>query len=277
MSVISKQYQEISMKRYRQYKLKLRSLERANYDTVMMIPCSGSKNWHELAEHSALIYSYEVCDKLRYKVKFYADTLSAYDQYKIGYIRSLGTEAIRENLKKMGLYKSELKEGDLVIFQLNTRYSQEKIQELYNAEMARRQKNLLPEATGLLNPELYRILIQLSQKLHGLCSRRLDKLSSQTNGADIVRLIDGMLEMYFQVALMSSKPTPRIIEKYTEMRKAIYALMVKIRVLGETSLWDLALCSKTTELMMRARDIIEKELTTLLKDKKMNSNKKEQK
>ncbi len=270
-------YPDISMKRYRQYKLKLRNLERVNCDTVMMIPCAGSKNWHELAEHSALIYYYEVCSKLRRKIKFYADTLSLYDQYKIGYIRSLGVETIRENLKKVELYKSESKEGDLIVFQLKTRFSRKRFQEMYEMEMARRQENLAPEPTGLLSPKLYQILVQLSRHLHSLCNQHLDKLSSQTNGADIIRLIDGTLELYYQVAMMSVKPVPKIIEKYTEMRKAIYALMVKIRVLGEISLWDPELCSKITEPLAQARDLVEQELRKLLKENRKKGDKRQDK
>lgn len=265
------QHPEISMKRYRQYKLKLKSLERANRNAIMMIPCSGSKNWHEMAERSALIYYYEVCKKLKRKVKFFADTMSLYDQYEIGYIRSLGVDTIRENLKKVGLYKSELKEEDLVVFQLNTEYSKEAIQKLQETEMSRRQKNLAPESTGLLNPTLHQILVRSSNRLHGLCMRRLDKLSSQTNGADIVRLVDGMLENYHQAAMLPTKLKPRIIEKYSEMRKTVYILIIKIRLLGEVGLWDFDMCSSVTELFMQARDLIEQELAKLLKDNVKNS------
>lgn len=262
---ISKKYPEISNKRYRQYKLKLRSLERANYDTVMMIPCAGSKNWHELAEHSALIYYYEVCAKMKRKVRFFVDVMSLYNQYEIGYIRSLGVGTIRENLKAVGLYKSESKEGDLITFQLNTRYSREKIQELYEAEMTRRRANLTPEPTGLINPVLHQMLTQSSSRLHGLCNQRLDKLSSQTNGAEIVKLIDGMLERYHQVAMMTMKQRPKIVQKYTEMRKAVYELVIKIRVLGDAKLWDLEVCASVTEPLEQARSLIEEELGKLLK------------
>ena len=255
--------QNISVKRYRQIKLKLRTLEEANYDSIMLIPCSGDKGWYEMAEHSALIYYYEVCQKLKRKVKFYADALSFYDQYKTGYIRSLGVEPIRGMLKKVGLYKKEAVEGEMVVFYLKTRYSKKKIEQLEEAEQKRRQQNLAPEPTGSLNPALHQILTSLSMRLHKLCNQRLDKLSSRTNGVAIVRLIDNMLEEYHKIAMLKPAAYAKALDKYANMRTEAYVLIIKIRVLGEARLWDLETCSGVMEPLTKARDLIEQEISKI--------------
>lgn len=263
-----KNKQEISIKKYRQIKLKIRALEETNYDAIYVVPCSGNQNWREVTEHSALIYYYEVCQKLQRRVKFCADTLSFYDQYKIGYIRTLGVDTVRENLKKTGLYKSESEEAEVHVFYLTKRFTKHKMQQLEKAEMARRQENMMPIPAGALNPVLYQLLVRQSTEIYKLCIKRLDRLTRQTNGAIMMKIANGMLESYHLMAMAKNAPRGKMIRQYGEMRKQAYLLLLKVQVMGEIRIWDLETCSHLAELVKSVRDLVEQELKKLLKEER---------
>lgn len=257
----------ISIKQYRNIKRNLEEMEATNFDSVIVIPCNGNQDWHEIAEHSALFYYYDVCRKLKLKNKFMADTMSFYNQYQIGYMRSLGVDAIRQNLKKVDLYKAEEKRAHFTIFKLKKSYTEAEIKELEHAENERRLHNLTVAETNNLDPELHQILTNLAIRLHRICNSRLDRLSSQTIGTDIIRLIDDALEKYHQLTLIRKDNKEKIIDKFHAMRKDIYSILIKVKIIGEAKLWDLELCASISEPLNAAKEKIEKNLKELIKKK----------
>lgn len=265
---IAEQNPEISLKYYRRLRQRLKHKEYNNNDTIYLIPCSGNQGWYELAEHSALIYYYRVCQLLNLKTKFFADHFSFYDPYVIGYIRSRGTEHIRENLKKAGLYKNEITEDDITAFKLNITIDDEEMDELKSNEKARRLKNLTVGETGNLDPELHQLLVASSIRLHRLCNAHLDKLSSQVNGAEIIRLMDGLLENYHQTALIRKDKNTRTIDKLNAMRADIYNLIIKVKIVGEAKLWEFEVASSVSEGLFQIRDRIEMDLRKYIKEGK---------
>ena len=80
----------VTSKEFRRNKRRLITMERDNYDRIIMLPRAGEKgvdkNWYEIAEHSALIYYYEVCEPLGESVNFTNDVDSYYDRYEIGLV-----------------------------------------------------------------------------------------------------------------------------------------------------------------------------------------------
>jgi len=260
----------ISIKQYRNIKRNLEEMEATNFDSIIAIPCNGSQDWHEIAEHSALFYYYEVCRKLKLKNKFMADTMSFYNQYQIGYIRSLGVDAIRQNLKKVDLYKAEERRAHFTIFKLKKSFTEAEIKALEHAENERRLHNLTVADTNNLDPELHQILVNLAIRLHRICNSRLDRLSSQTIGVDIIRLIDDALEKYHQLTLIQKGSKEKILDKLHAMRKDIYLILIKVKVIGEAKLWDLELCASISEPLNAAKEEIEKNLRKLIKKEKSN-------
>lgn len=254
-----------SIKQYRELKRKLQKYEIDNFNKIYLIPCNGDSDWHELAEHSALIYYYEVCQKLGSKTKFFADTLSFYDQYKIGYIHTLGVNRIRDNLKEIGLYKSETKDGGILIFKLNKTFTAGEIQTLWQQEKARRLKNITPLEAHNLDPELHQILTALSTRLHSVCNNRLDKLSSHTNGATIIQLITELLANYHRLSMFKN-PSPEKLTKFLiKMRKDVYDLAIYIQILGESRLLDLETIASLSNSVFLVRDRIENQLKTIVR------------
>ena len=265
-------FKSISIKEYRNNKRRLKKKEAVNFDSIILTPCSGNQNWHEIAEHSALFYYYEICPKLRLTPKFFADITSCYDPYDLGYIRTVGVDTIRNNLKKANLFASERKEGDFIIFKLNTTYTEERVAELIQAEEKRRYGNLVASPTGPLDPILHQSIVNTSTRLHRVCNSRLDKLSSSVNGAEIIQLSDQLLIGYHQITMFPKIKPDKIVDVLTKMRGDIYSLIIRVQVLGETKLWDLETCVSISEPLYQIRDLIEKDLKKAMR--KVNSAKK---
>ncbi len=258
--------QDISIKLYRSLKRKLQRYEADNYDKIYLIPCNGSENWRELAEHSALIYYYEVCEKLNSKAHFYADTLSLYDEYNIGYMRTLKIDNIRRNLKRVGLYKSEAVNDKFYIFTLNKTFTPNHLAMLKKREEERRAKNLTVIGTNNLNPELHQLIVANATRMHRLCNNHLDKLSSQTIGHDIVCLSDGLLTYYYRLTAIKTTTSPYAIQVLGKMRSNVYSLIFNVRVLGDTKLWDLRTVTSISESLYTIRDKIESQIKRILKN-----------
>ena len=231
-----------------------------------MIPCSGNSGWYEIAEHSALIYYYEVCQKLQLKPNFFADDNSFYDQYEIGFIRTKNVDDIRSNLKKSGLYSKEQKSGATYIFKLNTKFTEQYLKELLSRESNRRVNNLTPGKTDNLDPALHQTLASLSTRLHHLCNSHLDKLSSQTNGTRIVTLIDKLLLSYHQLTYFPKSESGKIKLTLETMRRDIYRLTIEVQILASIKLWDFDICASLVTLLEKSRDYIESDLKRLLKN-----------
>lgn len=246
-----------SIRQYRELKRKLKKYESQNYNKIYLIPCNGNSDWHELAEHSALIYYYEVCKKLNSKTKFFADTLSFYDQYDIGYIRTLGIDHLRDNLKKVKLYQKESNNNGIRIFSLNKTFTADCIRKLWQEEKARRANNLTPTDAYNLDPELHQLLVALSIRLHSLCNNRLDKLSAHTNGVIIVRLADALLANYHRLTMVKQASSPEVAILLDTMRKDVLSLIVQIKVLSDIKMLSLETIASLSENIYLIRDRIE--------------------
>lgn len=259
---------EITIKTYRRLKQKLQKLEMDNFNTIYLIPCSGNSGWYELAEHSALIYYYEVCQKLELKAKLIADTLSFYDQYHVGYMRSLGIDNVCQNLKRVKLFKSITKENNIYAIELSKKFSPNHLEKLWQAEKDRRLKNLTIGETNNLDPELHQLMVASSIRLHRLCNAHLDRLSSQINGAEVIKLIDGLLGQYHQLTLRTKTPRSLLATKYDQMRTDIYMLIIEVKIIGEAKLWDSDVCISVSENLYTIRERIEKTLAKIMKESK---------
>ncbi len=203
---LKNQIKTVTIQQYRINKRILKNLEANNHDQIIVMPCDGEKGWCDIAENSALIYYYEVRMKLNGKNKFFADNKSYYDQYEIGYMRTKGVDSVRKSLKELNLLESEfVKDEFFHIFQLKHKFSTEHLNKLRKREFRRRLENSLPVETSHLDPELWQNLATASTRLHQLCTHRLDHLSSNTNGARIIALIDSALGDYHRLVTIPEK------------------------------------------------------------------------
>lgn len=262
-SQAQKDYEFISNRKYQKLKHELKEMEAVNFDSIIIIPCSGRKGWMELAEHSALFFYYGPVQKLHLRYKFTDDAASFFNQYDIGYIHTLSIDSIRTHLKRVSLYKSEEKRSYFTIIKLTKSYTKDEVAELNNLETSRRLANLTVKDAVNLDPRLHQVLTHLSIRLHRLCNGNLDKLSSLTRGVEIINLIDNILGTYHQITMMKNVPKSKVLDKLILMRADIYRLIIAIKVLGDAKLWDLDICASVSEPIFTARDYIEHNIKRL--------------
>lgn len=254
---LKNQVKTVTIQQYRINKRILKNLEANNHDQIIVMPCDGEKGWCDIAENSALIYYYEVRMKLNGKNKFFADNKSYYDQYEIGYMRTKGVDSVRKSLKELNLLESEfVKDEFFHIFQLKHKFSTEHLNKLRKREFRRRLENSSPVETSHLDPELWQNLATASTRLHQLCTHRLDHLSSNTNGARIIALIDSMLGDYHRLVTIPEKNIAKARAILKTMAETVENLIIEIKILGDANLWAPELCNKSFEPLLVAQERI---------------------
>jgi len=256
----------ISIGAYRASKKRLIDIEKDNCSSIYAIPCSGDKDWYELADNSALIYYYHVCEKLKLKTKFISDEYSFYEIYNIGYMRSKGLDNIRKNLKRVDLYESESTTDLIHIFHLNSKFTQAHLKKLAEQEIKRRNTNLTPEPAYNLDPELHHILVEPSIRLNNLCNNHLNKLSSRTIGTDIIKLTHAILLSYHAITFYKPNERTKIIKRLTTIHRDLRTLLAHIQIASELKLWDVSICAKIAEPLTRAVKITEHHIKNMSKN-----------
>ena len=255
MKAEEKRFAEIGKIERKEYdKLKRRAIkfENANRKYILVLPCDGENGWCEMGDTSALIYKYYVCEELGIPVMFTEDLESYYTQYTLGRVRTRGFDTVRERIKKAGLYKEEIDKDKTKIFVLNRRFSDEEIEELENKENERQAAINEIVKVKFADPILYQKMVQVATRLHQVCFRRLDKLSSQTNGKYMVELADSMLREYFY---MTDANNPDWDKLYGYTRK----LLIELQITASLKLWTRVTCVNISEEVLDIQNRITKQ------------------
>lgn len=248
---------EISIEKYRELKDKLKLLEKENKNQIILIPCRGNQGWYEMAETSALLYYYRICETLKIKVNFESDINSYYKPYEIGRVRIRDPELVKTRIQKANYLKSSRKKDSCYIFTLNFTLSPLELEELKQKELERRNKNLTITQVNFLDPHLHHELIEASTKLHQICITKLDKLSSQTNGARLVNLIDGMITKYYTLCNNKTSFDEKIWQEFLEKTDLI---LYEIQLLSETKLLSYETSLSVSKIILNLKNIIKRKL-----------------
>ena len=255
---------KVTNKQYQSMKRSLKRKEKDNYCRIYLILCSGDKGWYEMAENSALIYYYEVVKRFGLKNRFFEDALSFYEPYTIGYIRIANLDDVREWLKKAGMYESEGRDSQrTVYFELKEPISEKQMKHYLDLEKERRVEGLSIMPAYNLAPEMYQLLIGVGQKIHNIMNSRLDRLSADTIGTDVVRLTDEVLELYHHITYFKPSEKARILKKWETMRADLYDMVTKIKVMGDYKLLAYDVCVSTNEVLHRIIKIVEQNIEKL--------------
>lgn len=239
---------------YRTSKRRLLKYEEKNYNTIAIIPCSGDKGWCELGDHSALIYYYKVCYPAGIKVNFDIDASDYYNKFRYGKIKTRGFDVVRKRLKQSGLFQHELIRDGRAIFTLNVTYSQKDIDEMWVDEQSRRNKIGRILKVEFADPAIHQAMIHVAVRLHGLCLRRLDKLSSSTIGKKIIEEIDGILRKYYE---MTDNKTARK-KDWQELLELCRALSIDLQIVSELGLWTREKCAEIGAQVLELQERLEK-------------------
>ncbi len=250
----------IERKEYDKLKRRAIKFEVTNRQYILVIPCDGEMGWCEMSEHSALIYKYMVCLPLGVPVTMTDDYDSFYIQYDIGRIRTRGFDVVRDRLKKVGLYKDEVEKERCVIFELKNILTDKELLKLRNEEEARQlAANNIVKVT-FVDPILYQKLIEVATRLHRICYRRMDKLSSATNGERMVTLMDEAVRVYYRIAECGKNRPEELLPYWREMRKKVHELLVELQIVAGLKLWTRENCTKIGESVLDIQERIDKQI-----------------
>lgn len=251
----------VSLKEYRRLKSIVKAMEATNYNQIIVTTCDGKEGWHDIAEHSALIYYYAVREKLssKNKNKFMSDDSSFYTKYDIGYMRTKGLNAVRDNLIKLGLYKSECAESKYIhIFELTRTFTEAELDEYYQKEVQRRLDETLPIDSKVVDPCLWHKMVHLATILHQKSNNNLPKLTGQVNGARMITLADELLKNYLRASDVEKDGAPNAEKDHANnpeknhdalvlaflktMQNDLSELALEIKVISATGQWNPHTC-----------------------------------
>lgn len=258
-----KSFEEIGLverKEYDRLKRKAIKFEVANRQYVLVIPCDGEMGWCEMSEHSALIYKYLVCLPLGVPVTMTDDFDSFYIQYDIGRIRTRGFDVVRNRLKKAGLYKDEQIKDRCMIFRLKTPLSGKEIERMKKEEIERQLAVNNIVKVAFVDPTLYQKLIEVATRLHRVCYRRMDKLSSATNGERMVSLMDEAIREYYKIAECGKNRPEELVKYWQEMRQIVHKLLIELQIVAGLKLWTRENCIKIGESVVEIQDRIDRQI-----------------
>ncbi len=247
---MSKKFKEpenflVSLKEYRRLKSIVKAMEATNYNQIIVVTCDGKEGWRDIAEHSALIYYYAVREKLtsKNKNKFMSDDSSFYTKYDIGYMRTKGLNAVRDNLIKLGLYKSERAESKYIhIFELTRTFTEAELDEYYKKEVQRRLDETLPIDSEVVDPYLWHKMAHLATMLHQKANNNLAKLTGQVNGARIIALADELLKNYLRASDVEKDHDALVLTFLKTMQNDLNELTLEIKVISATGQWNPHIC-----------------------------------
>lgn len=251
-----KRFEKIGRIERREYdKLKKRALkfELTNREYILVIPCDGDKGWCEIGDTSALIYKYAVCDELGVPVNFSDDADSFYTQYTYGRIRTRGFDVVRNRIKKVGLYKSEIEKDRSIIFVLSKKFSEKEMEALEKLEDERQAAVNDIVKVKFADPILYQKMVTVATRLHRVCFRRMDKLSSKTNGKMMVELADNMLRAYFHMTEQNNVEWDKLY-RYTK------DLLIELQIVASLKLWTRTACASISEEVLEVQKRIERQM-----------------
>lgn len=262
-TVKKRDFEEIGRIERKEYdKLKRRAIkfEERNNRYILVIPCDGETGWCEMGEYSALIYKYMVCMPLGVPVTMADDFDSFYIQYDIGRIRTRGFDVVRNRIKRVGLYKDEKVKDKCVIFQLKNNLTKKELEKIKQEEETRQLAINSIVKVDFLDPALYQKLIEVATRLHRVCYRRMDKLSSATNGARMVGLADDLIRSYYKIAECGRNRPEDLLQYWKEMREIVHKLLIELQIVAGLKLWTRENCVKLGEMVLEIQDRIDRQI-----------------
>ena len=251
---------------YRALKRDLIGAEEENFGEIVMLKCSGDGDWFEIAEHSALMYYYLICQPLKVKrINFESDYDSFFEQYRIGRIRTRGTSTVRERIRQAGYYSGEFVMTGRMIFALKKPISKDKMNIFKKRESKRRLNLNKTIEVEHSDPLFYRNLTEVIRWLHINCSSKMEKLNSQTNGVRMVNLADGIMAKYLHSTDLPDGNIDGRKEDWTEIRKMVYKLKYEIQIVDIAGIWGPDICVKLFEQVGELLRLANMNLSNMLK------------
>ena len=218
-------------KEYLSYKKRLAELEPNNYTKLYFIWQKGS--WYRAFGHSAIIYHYEICPKLRRKSKLLDDKDFGL-RIPGGVVNVSDIEILKEKLNELGI---RFIDGDntYCIFNLGKRYTQAELkyyEEARDREKASINMVILPKQ---VYPHLYKLCRELFATLYFVVAK-MDKYAKSRLGNELVDRVNDVLLRYIMLSKEDGKWSEMGVEEFLEyVAESMFWLQAKMSAVMQVS------------------------------------------
>ena len=96
--------------------------------------------------------------------------------------------------------------------------------------------------------------------MHRVCYRRMDKLSSATNGERMVGLMDDIIRMYYKIAECGKNQPEDLLPYWREMRQMVHQLLIELQIVAGLKLWTRENCVKIGESVLNIQERIDRQI-----------------
>ena len=125
-----------------------------------------------------------------------------------------------------------------------------------------------------VDPALYTPLIDTAAVLHRICFRRMDKLSSVTNGRRMTVMIDNVIRLYYDLTMLKMTDEQKT-RTWKQMQENVRELLVELQIVAGLKLWSRESCAAIGEKVIELSKRIERNLKDGAKKHKARNRKNE--
>lgn len=234
---------------YLRLKQRISEIEPTNYSKLYFIWQKGK--WYRAFGHSAIIYHYDVCPKLKRKSKLLDDR-----DYGIripgGVINISDIEILEEKLEAVNIHKIK-SDQRYYIFNLGQRYTDAEIkmfEKTKDRELASINQVVVPKE---IFPHLYKLIRELQEKIY-FSVAKMDRYAKDVFGTELVRRMNDVYVGYSLMVKSSSNSGGLPPEEYLKsVVKDMYWLQAQMGVATNMRVLEI---SKITQILRESGKII---------------------
>ena len=269
-----KNYPAISTTKYKSLKRALLKKEPLNYTRINFVYCAGKAGWVEAGDHSAMVYFYEVAQRLGLANDFFNDALSIYDQYEIGYVRVQSFQDAVRFAKQAKIYaKHGVDENEIMYIELLRPVPEEKMKEYEQGIKERRLEQLTVIPAYNLAPEFYQLLVNFGSRMYSYCNK-LNRFATETTARDLIEHLNNSMTNYHYITYTKPGATDYIKKRWDTITKDLKLIIVDLKVMCDFRLMPHEDCIEFVSVLDRMVELAERELKNIKKGKEEDAAKK---
>lgn len=249
-----------SYDRYRKNKLMVLDAERRNRQFLVLYPASDAdtneNRFYNMGGNSAVIYVHEIAPRLRRKAKLRRDMdiCKESEKFHSGICSIMDLVGLEERLKTIGVKRVKSK-GELVFFKLAREYSQDEIKGMLRLEQKKLDDLNKLLYADVLYPKMHRGILEL-KRIIPMRVKDMHKIYRDVVGMDMMQSLMALVKNYGKMARGHMKPEVAMLEMQLECDE----LLSGISMMNELRVWDVDVCAKIGEIVVRLTGMLDEEL-----------------
>lgn len=255
----------VRQKRFEEAKKRAFEMEKGNNDKLIVFIAKGG--WYKMGGRSALIYYHTLAKRLGLKPQLNPDT-DFFSKFKEGIVSIRDIDTLRKNLWKLKISKNtklSTENGELVVFDLGYKISEEDFEIMMKSEETRKKKinkMILPK---VVMPQAHAESLALSKALYSHC-RKMNKVDRELFSTEIF----GHIRRIYTAIHYVSKGVGNEQKILREAGAEVVKLKCMINMMGELSVWSLDACLRMMESATKIETLIWSRMAKMEKGKDEN-------